>query len=260
MPGSKSTEKSSQSSQSVKININLGEKKKPKKARGKRKPRQKKLTESSVLASSTTGMTRAQMPYQTQLQPQYIPMYVNQYPNFVGSGLSNYMNSGIPTNPQILSQTLPLLTSGSSTSPTSTMTKMISNNKFNIPESFYVPTQKPNYPRIDIKKKVEDIQLPKQKLPKQNLIEFEPISDFEQRRENLITFFDDETGLPIKTRERGEREKEDYMLEGGDEMEFFDVEIENENKRKPITGQRLQPSSTATWNEEDDDEGFFDVM
>lgn len=248
MPGSKSTEKSSQS---VKININLGEKKKPKKARGKRKPRQKKLPESSGI--SPTGMTRAQMPYQTQLQPQYIPMYINQYPNLVGSGLSNYMNSGIPTNPQILSQTLPLLTSGSSASPTSTMTKMISNNKFNIPESFYVPTQKPNYPRIDIKKKIEDIQLPKQKLIK---FDEKPISDFEQRRENLITFFDDETGLPIKKRERGEKEKEDYMVEDEDEMEFFNVEIE----RQPITGPRLQPSSTATWNEEDDDEGFFDVM
>jgi len=254
MPGSKSTEKSSQS---VKININLGEKKKPKKARGKRKPKQKKLPEPSGI--SPVGMTRAQMLYQTQLQPQYIPMYVNQYPNFVGSGLSNYMNSGIPTNPQILSQTLPLLTSGSSTSPTSTMTKMISNNKFNIPESFYVPTQKPNYPRIDIKKKIKDIELPKQKLSEQKLIEF-PMYDFKQKRENLITFFDDETGLPIKKRERGEKEKEDYMVEGEDEMEFFDVQFENENKRQPITGPRLQPSSTATWNEEDDNEGFFDLM
>lgn len=119
MPPKKNIEKSP--SQSVKININLAEKKKNKKSRGKK--RIKKLP--GPLGISPVGMTRPQLPYQTQ--PQYIPIYLNQYPNYIGTGLPNYMNSGSPS--------IPLLTNAPASSPSiPALTNMTTNTQFNMPK------------------------------------------------------------------------------------------------------------------------------
>lgn len=236
MPAKK--QKQEKSSQSVKVNINLGETKKQKKTRGKRKPSQKKLP-------APLGIGR-QFPFSQQ--PQYIPLYVNQYPSYAGAGSPNYMNAGLPANPALLAgtSTAPLLlTNGSATTPTTAMTRMTSNKKFNIPESFYIPTEKPKYPLIDLKKRIEDIARPKLIKNESEPEEILGREEFEKRREELVTFFDERSGLPIKSKERGEREGEDYISmgrdpqEAGDEMEFFNVEFVQDD---------------------DADEGFFDTI
>lgn len=211
--------KQEKSSQSVKVSINLGDKKSTRKPRGKRKPSQKKLP-------GPLGISPRQQPFSQQ--PQYIPLYVNQYPSYAGAGSPSYMNAGIPANPTLLSSvagtsnipsTAPLLlTNGSATTPTTAMTRMTSNARFNVPSSFYIPTEKPNYPRIDIKKRIEDIQRPKlitqSSEPKDEDFQTVGSQEFNRRRENIlkltgnyqrptITEFNEETGLPIKSREYG---------------------------------------------------------
>lgn len=244
--------KQEKSSQSVKVSINLGDKKSTRKPRGKRKPSQKKLP-------GPLGISPRQQPFSQQ--PQYIPLYVNQYPSYAGAGSPSYMNAGIPANPQILAGTsnIPstaplLLTNGSATTPTTAMTRMTSNNRFNVPSSFYIPTEKPNYPRIDIKKRIEDIQRPK--LITQSREPSIGSSEFQQRRQNLmsglgipdserVNYIDPQTGFPVMSEEQGRREGIDFILlpPGGD-PEDPDNEV------------NLQSFTLA----DDEDEGFFDTI
>lgn len=252
--------KQDKSSQSVKVSINLGDKKPTRKPRGKRKPSQKKLP-------APLGISPRQQPFSQQ--PQYIPLYVNQYPSYAGAGSPSYMNAGMPANPQILAGTsnIPstaplLLTNASVTTPTTAMTRMTSNARFNVPSSFYIPTEKPNYPRIDIKKRIEDIQRPK--LTTQNIEPSIGSSEFTKRKENIMTFFDDATGLPIKTEEQGMREGEDYILigrdpqEAGNQVEFFDVEFIRPSRSPSVSSISLQSDfGIDPFYADDTDEGFF---
>lgn len=244
--------KQEKSSQSVKVSINLGDKKSTRKPRGKRKPSQKKLP-------GPLGISPRQQPFSQQ--PQYIPLYVNQYPSYAGAGSPSYMNAGIPANPQILAGTsnIPstaplLLTNGSATTPTTAMTRMTSNARFNVPSSFYIPTEKPNYPRIDIKKRIEDIQRPK--LTIQNVEPSIGSSEFQQRRQNLmsglgipdserVNYIDPQTGFPVMSEEQGRREGIDFILlpPGGDP----------EDPRNEINFQNFTMV-------DDEDEGFFDTI
>jgi hypothetical protein len=151
------------------------------------------------------------------------------------------------------------LTAGSATpttptTPTTSMTRMTSNARFNIPESFYVPTQKPSYPRIDIKKRIEDIQRPKL------ITQFgEPgigSSEFQQRRQDLmaglgitsserVNYVDPQTGLLVMSNEQGRREGIDYISlpPGGDP----------EDPRNEMVFQNF------TIDDDDADEGFFET-
>jgi len=244
--------KQEKSSQSVKVSINLGDKKPTRKPRGKRKPSQKKLL-------GPLGISPRQQPFSQQ--PQYIPLYVNQYPSYAGAGSPSYMNAGIPANPQILAGTssIPstaplLLTNGSATTPTTAMTRMTSNARFNVPSSFYIPTEKPNYPRIDIKKRIEDIQRPK--LTTQSREPSIGSSEFQQRRQNLmsglgipdserVNYIDPQTGFPVMSEEQGRREGIDFILlpPGGDPED-------------PYNEVNLQSFTLA----DDEDEGFFDTI
>lgn len=254
MPVSKKQKE--EKSQSVKVSINLGETKKPKKPRGKRKPSQKKLQSIPMINPRTFPQA------QYSQQPQYIPLYVNQYPSYSGMGTPNYlsyMNSGIPANPQLLAgtSTAPLLLGSGTTTPTTSMTRMTSNAKFNIPQSFYVPAEKPNYPRIDIKKRIEDIKRPK--LITQDEIPNIGDEEFEQRRQNLmarlpriereerVNYVDPRTGLLVMPEEQGRREGVDYILlpPGGDpEDPYNEIVFQN----------------VIFEYEDDADEGFFDAI
>lgn len=246
--------KQEKSSQSVKVSINLGDKKPTRKPRGKRKPSQKKLP-------APLGISPRQQPFSQQ--PQYIPLYVNQYPSYAGAGSPSYMNAGIPANPQILAGTsnIPstaplLLTNASVTTPTTAMTRMTSNARFNVPSSFYIPTEKPNYPRIDIKKRIEDIQRPK--LTIQNIEPSIGSSEFQQRRQNLmsglgipeserVNYVDPQTGLLVMPEEQGRREGIDYII-------------------LPPGGNPEDPDNEAQYSNvtiefpDDADEGFFDTV
>ena len=244
--------KQEKSSQSVKVSINLGDKKPTRKPRGKRKPSQKKLP-------GPLGISPRQQPFSQQ--PQYIPLYVNQYPSYAGAGSPSYMNAGMPANPQILAGTsnIPstaplLLTNGSATTPTTAMTRMTSNARFNVPSSFYIPTEKPNYPRIDIKKRIEDIQRPK--LTTQSREPSIGSSEFQQRRQNLmsglgildserVNYIDPQTGFPVMSEEQGRREGIDFILlpPGGDPED-------------PYNEVNIQSFTLA----DDEDEGFFDTI
>jgi hypothetical protein len=268
--------KQEKSSQSVKVSINLGDKK-PRKTRGKKKPSQKKLP-------APLGINPRQQPFSQQ--PQYIPLYVNQYPSYAGAGSPSYMNAGIPANPQILAGTSPLLlTNGSAgtsspllltggsatpttpTTPTTSLTRMTSNANFNIPQSFYVPTEKPSYPRIDIKKRIEDIQRPKliTQFGEPGLLTDSwrqiPIStigssEFEQRRRDLmsglgitsserVNYVDPQTGLLVMSDEQGRREGIDYIslpLGGDPEDPYNEMVFQN-----------------FTIDDDDADEGFFET-
>lgn len=243
--------KQDKSSQSVKVSINLGDKKPTRKPRGKRKPSQKKLP-------APLGISPRQQPFSQQ--PQYIPLYVNQYPSYAGAGSPSYMNAGMPANPTLLSSvagtsTAPLLlTNASATTPTTSMTRMTSNARFNVPSSFYIPTEKPNYPRIDIKKRIEDIQRPK--LTTQFAEPGIGSSEFQQRRQNLmsglgipdserVNYIDPQTGFPVMSEEQGRREGIDYIIlpPGGDP----------EDPRNEIFIQNFTLDDDA-------DEGFFDTV
>lgn len=264
-------------SQSVKVSINLGDKK-PRKPRGKRKPSQKKLP-------APLGISPRQFPFSQQ--PQYIPLYVNQYPSYAGAGSPNYMNAGMPANPQILagSSVIPtpsgtgplLLTNASMTTPTTAMTRMTSNAGFNVPSSFYIPTEKPNYPRIDIKKRIEDIQRPKL------ITQFaEPgigSSEFQQRRENIlkltgnyqrptITEFDEETGLPIKSREHGfaDRRQEQAFIDLSGILNLVPPNLPSRSSSMSLESQstanmsEIQRAMNSFYDDDDEDEGFFNVV
>jgi hypothetical protein len=246
--------KQDKSSQSVKVSINLGDKKPTRKPRGKKKPSQKKLP-------VPLGINPRQQPFSQQ--PQYIPLYVNQYPSYAGAGSPSYMNAGIPANPQILAGTSvpvssPLLLTGGSattpTTPTTSLTRMTSNARFNIPESFYIPTQKPNYSRIDIKKRIEDLQRPK--LITGNVEPGIGVSEFQQRRQDLmsglgipsserVNYVDPQTGLLVMSEEQGRREGIDYISlpPGGDpEDPYNQIVFQN-----------------FTIDDDDADEGFFET-
>lgn len=257
--------KQEKSSQSVKVSINLGDKKPTRKPRGKRKPSQKKLPGPlGISPSSTFGKSGAKIDFRQQpfsQQPQYIPLYVNQYPSYAGAGSPSYMNAGIPANPQILAGTsnIPLtapllLTNGSATTPTTAMTRMTSNARFNVPSSFYIPTEKPNYPRIDIKKRIEDIQRPK--LITQSREPSIGSSEFQQRRQNLmsglgipdserVNYINPQTGFPVMSEEQGRREGIDFILlpPGGDPED-------------PYNEVNLQSFTLA----DNKDEGFFNTI
>jgi len=222
------------SSQNVKINIDLGDKKKPRKPRGKRKASQKKIPSIPMIYPRTFPQA------QYSQQPQYVPLYVNQYPSYAGAGSPNYMNSGIPANPQAIagtSATPLLLGNGNVTTPTTAMTKLTSNAKFNIPKSFYIPTEKPSYPRIDIKKRIEGIQQPKL------LTEFgeRPSTigseEFEKRREDIITQFEEIGGRQFPIGRQSTNEP--YFDEKFQEIVF---------PRK---------AKISRYDEDDEDEGFF---
>lgn len=220
------------SSQNVKINIDLGDKKKPRKPRGKRKASQKKIPSIPMIYPRTFPQA------QYSQQPQYIPLYVNQYPSYAGAGLPNYMNAGIPANPQTIAGTsLMTLGDGSAITPTTAMTKLTSNAKFNIPQSFYIPTEKPSYPKIDIKKRIEGIQQPKlltEFVERPSTIGSE---EFEKRREDIITQFEEIGGrqFPIGRQPTNEA----YFDEEFQEIKF---------PRKP---------KISRYDEDDEDEGFF---
>jgi hypothetical protein len=261
--------KKEEKSQSVKVNINLGETKKPRKPRGKRKPSQKKLP--SVPMTYPRTFPQAQY----SQQPQYIPLYVNQYPSFAGAGTLNYMNSGIPANPQLLAgtSTAPLLLGNGTTTPTTAMTRMTSNGKFNIPQSFYVPAEKPNYPRIDIKKRIEDINRPK--MITQTEIPNIGNEEFERRRENILKFtgnyqrptiteFDEETGLPIKNREYGfaDRRQEQAFIDLNGILNLVPPNSPSRSSSISLESQYLATPSEMQramdlFQEDDADEGFF---
>lgn len=101
--------------QNVKININLGEKKKPRKPRGKRKPKAK-IYPTAVGSFAGSGQYRNPAVSRQDIpQSQFLPVYINQYPTSLNPQNAGYMNSGIPNNPQRL------LTYGS---PTTALTRM----------------------------------------------------------------------------------------------------------------------------------------
>lgn len=88
--------------QDIKININLGEKKKPRKPRGRRKPKAKTLTTPTGSFAGSGQYRNPAISRQDIPQAQFLPVYVNQYPSSLLPQNAGYMNSGIPNNPQRL--------------------------------------------------------------------------------------------------------------------------------------------------------------